>query len=135
MNSIPQQAVAKGNGQRAFLRAHAARASTRVVTKSASPPAAFALWAGRTGWEPLILPPARILTRADRRSAEVDGIRQRFHVAHPIEVDESIQVIDLVLDDPRVVPGRLEIDGRAGSVQGAHPNRRETRHDSSPQER
>jgi hypothetical protein len=38
MNSIPQQAVAKGSGHKEFERAQATIVSRRVVRKSATPP-------------------------------------------------------------------------------------------------
>ena len=41
MNSMPQHAVAKGRGQREFARAQATIVSSRVVKKSAAPPAAL----------------------------------------------------------------------------------------------
>src|SRR5215470_6324531 len=133
MNSMPQQAVANGKGQRAFFRAQAATASTRVVTKSARPPPAFAENAGSAldSPSPLILPPAGILTS----SAEVDRVGERLHVAHAVEVDEAVQVIDLVLEDARMVPGGFELDLRARTVDGLDPDRGKARHDAAPEKR
>jgi hypothetical protein len=46
MNSIPQQAVAKGSGQSEFDRAQATIVSSFVVRKSAGPPPVSGLYAG-----------------------------------------------------------------------------------------
>src|SRR5689334_19831949 len=105
MNSIPQQAVANGNGQREFFRAQETISSRRVTRKSTAPPPAFAgPSAGSVPLGPSELMGSRFYGKGRARenavrssSAEVDRVGERLHVAHAIEVDEPVEVVDLVL--------------------------------------
>src|SRR5262245_27767615 len=108
MNSMPQQAVANGNGQRELRRPQATSSSRRVTKKSAPPgPPGFG---GRTGSSPLrseALIRVEFYCKRDEgpqarlrgRSPDVERIAERLHVLHAVEVHEPVEVIDLVLED------------------------------------
>src|SRR5262245_10315991 len=154
MNSMPQHAVAKGKGQSEFFRAQLTISSRRVTMKSApcGPPAGGPWCAGSVPLPPdeaiaaILFHVASTceiawLSRGSRAAndlvraalSEPYGVREALHVGHPVEIDEAVQVIDLVLEDARVVARRLEVDALAGAIQRPHANRREARNDPAPQ--
>src|SRR5262245_28920518 len=98
MNSMPQHAVAKGNGQSEFFRAQATMVSRRVVRKSAPapPPVALGSNAGslpdfEKAIEPILLHGPAAAEPGREASAEVDRVGERLQVRHAVEVNEAVQ--------------------------------------------
>src|ERR1700730_14368230 len=134
MNSMPQQAVAKGKGHSEFLRAQPTIVS-RVVTRKSVPAPAAEEAGGREG-SAFFLPKRAIASRfyfkwtRRRRTplAEIDRVGQGLHVLHPIQKHQAVQVIDLVLEDAGMIAGGLELHALAGPVDRLDPHRGEPRH-------
>src|SRR4051812_21788905 len=84
-----------------------------------------------TTWGAMSGPPMSsiiLLTDAERVALPLGDEGQAREVAHPVRVDDALQVVGLVLDHPREELLRHEIDPLAGTVEALEPHLGEARH-------